>query len=138
MTGEVKLDFIDYTSIGKTGVISEMATLFRLDGEPEMFEGFSSESGRKRCITASKSRDIWKALYASTWTPSRLNNAYVLLHYYHRRIDYRIWSYTNLYARYTLTCASDRRWSLDRAWSDARLSWGRWRYIYNFYRNDSI
>lgn len=36
------------------------------------------------------------------------------------------------YARYTLTCASDRRWSLDRAWSDARSSWGRWTYIYNF------
>lgn len=58
MTEEVKLDFSDYTSIGKTGVISEMATLFRLDGEPEVFEGFSFKSGRNRRITASKSRDI--------------------------------------------------------------------------------
>lgn len=74
-----------YTSIGKTGVISEMAILFRFDGEPEA-HCFSSESGRKRRITASKSRDIWKALYISMWIPSRLNNAYVLLYHYRMSI----------------------------------------------------
>lgn len=70
-----------YTSIGKTGVISEIATLFRLKGEPEG-HGFSSRFDRKRLTTVSRSRDIWKALYASAWTPSRLDmQMYVFFNY---------------------------------------------------------